>query len=244
MNISSVDKKTLLLLGGLLLLCLAFLALAFSLLYQPKPSSRQAGNPPSEQSDSGFFSTLFSSTASVVSFSPPAETVLTPGNPIHITVVFNKPVRLDTISVVLTQKLIQTDETTRVNITQDTTSSDKQLVITTKTPIKPYATYTFSISDKSSKKTLLSAVYSSDSAQPSPVQSNNPDLQQYLPYETGTYALSYLPKQNIYVFNFLFNPDDPTDIQTQFETAKQNALLFIKSKGIDPNSLLIDWRFH
>ncbi len=241
MNLAFIDKKTVLLFGGLLVICIGLLVLAVSLLWQP-PSSIQNVQQPTQQPN--FIQSLFSSELRIVSVSPNNYVLLKPGKSFAFSVIFNKSVRLDNVSVSLSEHIIPTDQTNQLKVSLIQQNSDKVLLITPPTPVKPYASYILTISQENPAKRLLSQAYQTDIPIPSPVPQNNLMLKQYLPYETGTYALSYLESQNLYVFNFIYNPNDPTDVQTQFENAKTNAILYIKSKGIDPNAVTIDWRFH
>lgn len=84
--------------------------------------------------------------------------------------------------------------------------------------------------------------YLSDNPQSTPVPVNNKALIPFLPWETASYKLSYYAPGNIYVFNFKYNPNSPDSPETQYEKAKADAIDFIKSKGVDPSTLVVAWK--
>lgn len=78
---------------------------------------------------------------------------------------------------------------------------------------------------------------------PTRAPNNNLSLQQYLPYETSNFLLEYDPARNTYLFHFKFRNNTGVSLPDQFDKAKQDAINFIQSKGIDVNSLAIEWLY-
>lgn len=116
------------------------------------------------------------------------------------------------------------------------------LTITPKRSVQFGYLYQILLQAKENNATFYQAKYVVDQPTPTPAPQNNRALIPYLPYETSSFRLSYSELRNIYIFNFKYDQNSPDDISTQYNTAKQAALDFIRSKGIDPNSLIIDWR--
>lgn len=174
---------------------------------------------------------------------PNQATPLQPGSKQTFSLEFHKAVKAGSIQVRLKRGDITTNQAEEdVNLTLIPTPDGKSLVIETIQPILPLNEYHLLLSNKSGKL-VFEARYLSEKPLISPVQSNNLQLSQYLPYETTTYRLIYLQSENIYVFNFKFNPDSQSDLETQFQQAKQEAIKFIKSKDIKLEGLVIDWRY-
>lgn len=118
---------------------------------------------------------------------------------------------------------------------------DTKIKITLDEEIKPYSEYTLSFFE--GNRLIASVPYTSTNQLPTRVQNNNNELQEYLPYETHSYSLKYDPQANMYIFSFIYNPNSPTTLQQQFEAAKQDATSFIESKGIDIDSVIIEWNY-
>ena len=102
--------------------------------------------------------------------------------------------------------------------------------------------YTLTILNSDKSIVLASAIYHSGNSLPTRVVSNNPSLAVFLPHDESSFSLIFLPEKNLYVFHFKYNRAIPGSLNDQYEKAKQNALIFIKSKGIDPASVIVDFR--
>lgn len=174
--------------------------------------------------------------------SPEDKSILPAGSQGVFTISFSAPVQANFVGIKLTatNTAVNNPSPTTEPTTFTLSNSNQTLTLTTKDPIGAYTNYELTI--QSSGNTLLDAHYSTGPTQPSPAPSNNPSLQQYLPFETANYRLSYLPSRNTYVFNFIYNPDSSLTLPEQFDQAKADAAAFIQSKGIDPNSITIEWR--
>jgi len=108
--------------------------------------------------------------------------------------------------------------------------------------LEPFYNYTLTIQDKLSQKILASQTYYVAPPQPTAIPNNNQTLKTYLPYETNTYSLEYLPDRNIYLFHFKYNDSSDVESDVQFENAKAAATQFIESKGIQISDITIEWR--
>lgn len=168
---------------------------------------------------------------------------LTPGKPQIFYIYFRGGVpSMDTIHIDLTSLDIAQDDVPKP--VQITTYKVAQNVLAVKTldPIQQLSDYTLTITNTDTGEELYSGIYPANELTPTPIASNNPVLERYLPYETTNYALNYLPEKNIYVFDFIYDPNSPDTIEKQFDDAKAAAINFIESKGIDINSIVIEWR--
>jgi hypothetical protein len=186
---------------------------------------------------------LLYKSAEVKNIEPNYSQALVAGKIAVFTVTFSESVLNQGINILLQEKALGTKDETAMSVplTQTLQSKGSQIAISTVEPIEALKSYTLIITNRSNK-TLLSATYSSSSIVITPVPSNNLELKKYLPYETSMYKLTYNKTRNEYVFNFKINPTSSQDLQSQFNSAKQQAEDFIKSKGIDINSIVIDWR--
>lgn len=131
-------------------------------------------------------------------------------------------------------------DTSIVQSTVSTTTGHKTIQFITTSTLLPSTIYTIIISSENT--VIFSQPYITERAEITKAPANNSDLKIYLPYETDTYRLSFNQQRNAYIFNFKIVESDPSDIQTQFEKAKSDASAFINSKGVDINSIVIDWR--
>jgi len=86
------------------------------------------------------------------------------------------------------------------------------------------------------------AHYISSNPEPTAIPSNNNSLKNFLPYNATNFILEYNSALNLYVFHFIYNPSSADSIDVQLNNAKQDAINFIKSKGIDPNSIVIQYK--
>lgn len=230
-------------LGGILLsILLAIIYLRFENATAPSPSSPTTPNQ---------ISPLPSVTGTAVTnievdkVIPDDELGLTSGKPHSFFIHFNGPISVNQISCVVTYTYIYTDDPIPqiASITTNQLGKDT-LELQVLDPIEQGAEYTIVIRNRSTNDILSTTTYSSQDVQPTPIQKNNPALKQYLPYTTSTYSLEYLERKNIYQFHFIYNPDVETPIEEQFETAKTDALQFIRSHSIDPASVTIEWKYY
>ena len=117
-----------------------------------------------------------------------------------------------------------------------------QVELKTTQEIKEKYEYKLEILSKKNGEVVFSRTYLSTDILPTPVAVNNKSLVPYLPYETTNFSLEYLKDQNRYIFHFVYNADSDVPIDNQLEQAKTDAAAFINSKGIDINTLVIEWR--
>lgn len=114
-------------------------------------------------------------------------------------------------------------------------------IISLLNPVLPYSSYTVSLQNKA--KIVFSANYLSDTPKPTPIKNNNNALVPFLPHETNSYTLRFNKEQNVYIFNFKYDTASSETLDQQYENAKTAAIEFIKSKGIDPTTIVVDWRY-
>jgi hypothetical protein len=170
---------------------------------------------------------------------PIESQILTPGQIQTFTITFTKPVAFNKYSLSVTKSAPRTTEQ-KVDFTSS--FGDRSLQITLTEVIQPTTTYTITLQEKGSSNILFSVFYNSGNPPLPTIAQNNTQLQQYLPYETDSYILSYLPSRNIYIFNFKYDSTLSGGINDQYESAKKAAIEFITSKGININSIVIEWR--
>lgn len=232
--------KTYLLIGLMSMILLALLILNFA---------KRAGVQPNSTSIPVYSPTATSSSLppvdiTVTGASPDRNTIFNPGQQQAFISKFQNPVNLSWLGIKITYKDIYTSKITAIQFNSSLDASGKVLTITTVGPISPDGEYTLSIDNLTKNTNILNVTYLSNSASPIPVSSNNPALIQYLPYEADNYSLDYMPEQNVYVFHFKMNYNSSDDLQTQYQKAKQDATDFIQSKGVDINSIVIQWRYN
>jgi len=239
MNFFSIKNKAFLfpLLVGILLLgiviTLAFLSLNGSKNAVQSPFPSQA---PTQATSEGNLPIV------VKKVLPEENVTLTAGAIQVFTIYFQNPVELSQLSIVLTYLDVSQDNSPIDIKTSVDRLDPKTIRVKTVDPIKPRSEYSLIIKKADTGETISSTVYLSGDLPPIPAPSNNKALVQYLPYETITFSLEYLASKNIYVFHFKYNPNLPGTVDEQFANAKSQAIDFIKSKGIDPSSLTIDFR--
>lgn len=205
-----------------------------------------ANDTPIEDSDIALFPTpvpILYTSPDVVSIDPPITTALLPGKDISFLITFTTSIREKPVKILLTRKpIIGIDESINsVSITSELTSFGKALSVTLQEPILPAQEYSLIVLG-ANDKTLVSSTYTSSSIEILRAPQNNPDLQQFLPYETPTFRLTYNENRNSYIFNFKINPNSTESLESQFNQAKQQAESYIRSKGIDINTIVIEWR--
>jgi hypothetical protein len=183
------------------------------------------------------------SSADVTAVSPSYSSLLTPGEKEIFTVSFSTSVQEKTLKILLSKK--KYDDTSEsivsVPIATELLDKGKSLLISMQEEVEIYHEYSLTIID-GNNKTLTSTTYLTSNVVISRAPSNNPTLQQYLPHETASYILSYNERRNTYIFNFKVDPSSTLGFSEQFESAKQQAEEFIQSRGIDINSIVIEWR--
>lgn len=173
---------------------------------------------------------------------PSSSTPLIVGTQPIFTLYFNTAVYKDQVTIVLQKKnIIQDTQYSKIQFYSDFSSDNKSLRVKMGETVADNTAYYLEISDTRTKTTLFSNTYSSASPPPTFIPSNNLSLSQFLPYETSSYTLVYNTYQNLYVMHFIYNPDSADSPDTQFEKAKADATAFIKSKGIDINSIKIEF---
>lgn len=181
----------------------------------------------------------------VATISPQEYELLTPGRPQEFRVTFRGNGDVTTLRASVSQALIRKPGTvTTVPVTTSFDQAKKAVIVTTNTPILPLSTYVLTIQNPQTTNTLLRINYHSGEVPPTPVVSNNPKLEQYLPHRTDSYNLTYDKKRNIYIFNFKIDPESDLSLATQYDTAKTSATRFIESKGVPINSITIEWKKH
>jgi len=179
---------------------------------------------------------------SILSLEPSELKTITAGSIQNFKITFKSPVVTNQISSSLTRKNYTTDQATspvgiKTTYNYDTTT----LTISPNEPIQPFSEYALTITNKNNI-ILLAAKFSSRDVPPTPPTNNNPKLKQYLPHETTSYKLSLNALREVYVFNFKITPGSTTSLSTQYQNAKREAEEFIKSKSIDLNSIIVEWR--
>ena len=225
-----MNKKILFFLCAFAAVFLFIGVVLFTLGTQPK-TDQQTSGPSTEDN------TLLQS-ISLVSVSPIQNSVLVSGKKQIFTITFNNQPKN------ITTTLERTDVTnTSKPVTASFTLSEKgnALVLTTTGPIVPDSIYTLNVLYQNTP--LVSLSYTTTNLLPSPVKQNNEPLKKYLPYNTASYSLRFDQNRNIYLFNFIYDPSKNDSLDVQYEQAKQDATDFIESKGIDIDSVIIEWNY-
>lgn len=177
----------------------------------------------------------------VLNVTPKDNSILTPGKTQTFSIEFSQPTSLSDINIYLSKTSTGETSPQSVDFSKDLSSDKKTVNITTTSPLVYFSKYYLSLKDKQNR-TIFEASYFVDKPSPTAVTNNNPALKQYLPYQTSSYKLSYDENTNTYIFNFRYNPNSRDDLDTQYNKAKADAISFIQSKGIDINSITIDWK--
>lgn len=229
--------------GGILLTILIIIVM---LQFNGRPNATTTQPEPSRQTDSTNQSSRPVASIVVDRVVPDAEFNIASGKSSRFFIYFSEQVDAKDIAAMVTYTYIYEDET-MTPLTAQTTL--KQLGTNTLElqliePVKPGAEYTISIVNKNTNQILSTSTYGSLNTQPTPVANNNPALQQYLPYSAETYSLEYNQQKNLYVFHFINSESSEQPIEEQFKAAKQAAIQFIQSKGIDQNSITVEWKYY
>ena len=170
---------------------------------------------------------------------PAAGTTLIPGNTLIFRITFKNTVSKNEMVATLTKR-----SPGKENITVPTNmlESENSIAIQTDEKVEQGMFYSLELVTKTGR-IILSADYSSPSITPTPLPSNNTQLKDYLPYDTSNFLLDYNNSRNLYVMHFKFRSSDPGTIEQQFEKAKRDAQEFITSKGIQVNTVEIEYSY-
>lgn len=180
--------------------------------------------------------------AKVLGIEPTEQTPLIPGNIQIFNIQLDKPIEDSTFNVQLIEKDLTEDlEDKKIEVKKSIQESI--IRIETVLPIQAYSRYTLTITTSRGQQ-LFSVSYLSDKPVASPAINNNLILADFLPYLTDSYSLRYSADDNLYIFSFKYNEYDLNTLEKQFDKAKASAEKFIKEKGINLNSIKIEWRYH
>ena len=177
----------------------------------------------------------------VINLSPDGSTILAPHTKQEFSITFSNTVKLRLVTITLSLNL-ENNEVRSIPISTTLSTDKKTIRILPIDPIQPDSDYNLSVKNATTGKTILAKAYISDVSMPTPVPSNNLSLAKYLPYQTKNFLLEYVPSLNVYLFHFLIDASSTDDLTTQFNKAKNDATDYIKSKGIDPSTLVIEWK--
>jgi hypothetical protein len=136
----------------------------------------------------------------------------------------------------------ETSSHTKIPLILSFLQDKKNILLTSSALTGDDMSYSLIITDIATNKIILSKTYISDIPTPTPVSNNNKELIPYLPYQTPRFLLEYNATLNIYIFHFFVDPNGTDDLGKEFYTAKADAIKFIQSKGIDPTTLVIEWK--
>jgi hypothetical protein len=231
-NFFSLKDKTLIfpIAMGVILVIIVFSILLVSLMQ--KTTNIQLGPAP----------TPTPVAASIERIVPDEPETLTAGVPHTFLVYFNRSVSIQNLTINLTSADITADNPEKIPVAISISQPSSSIVlIKTKEEIEETSEYDLTVTDENGT-VLASTSYLSGNLQPTKVPTNDQTLKQFLPYSTNSYTLEYLASQNLYVFHFIYDPTNSEDLQQQFQDAKAQAIQFIQSKGVDINSIVIDFR--
>lgn len=176
---------------------------------------------------------------SAISTLPAAGTLLTPGNTLVFRVTFKKAVSKNEIVAALTKR-----SPGKEDVTMSTSSSANENSITIQADEKVEQGMFYSlVLATTTGGIILSVDYSSSPITPTPLPANNEQLKSYLPHQAPNYLLNYNEIKNLYVMHFKFQSSDPGTIEQQFEKAKRDTQEFIASKGIQLNTVEIEYSY-
>lgn len=178
----------------------------------------------------------------ITSVEPPSTTVLEPGDAAVFEIVFSGKVEPDSVRIVLSRLDVSKNSSPQPVEFMTEWKDDMTAVVTTSAPIETYGQYLLDVYFEDAPTALYSTSYYSALQDPVVVPVNDLTLAEFLPHETESYKLSYLPSTNTYIFNFKFNPDIPGAALDQYNAAKSAAESYIRSVGVDPESIVIEWR--
>ncbi|MBI2022340.1 hypothetical protein HYS97_00610 [Candidatus Daviesbacteria bacterium] len=235
------NPKTLILIILIVLISVALMVLSFK--GSPPKTTTQPSPYPKEASLERPFEIDFNSDPIVGEITPPKDTILLPGQilTIEISIETTQPESLE-INIRSKDVIKENQDLSLEEFDKSFDFASKKLAVRLKSPIKPLHQYNINI--RQGNKELLNLTYFSDKVLPQIQPKINLELYQYLPYETDSYTLNYVQLRNTYVFSFNYNPNSKKTLDQQFEEAKQDAIEFIESKGINVNDIPIEWNYH
>ncbi len=176
----------------------------------------------------------------LVSAIPAQDVILFPGKKYDFTFVFISPLPQNIFVSLHSVQIGGTAVKETVPFTSLLSPDRKTITLTPNKEILPSQQLTLSIADE--KTVLFSTTYASERISITSAAANNPELKQYLPYETETFILSFSTRRNSYIFNLKLVENSPSSLEEQYQAAKNQAEAFIQNKGIEINSLSIEWR--
>lgn len=231
-----MSTKVLILIGVLALTLIGLIAITSFKKISPSPSNIPAFSPSPTQSSIPNVRVDFS----VTNITPTRGTILKPDQPLEFSITFNKQVDLSWLGINLLSGAIGSTSLSNLQYTSKFSSNNQILTISAGTA-SPSNQYQLDLTNNTTGIKVLSINYPSDQLI-TPAPSNNLALSAYLPYETSEYKLSFNQSSNSYIFNFKYDTNSSLGIDDQFNKAKADATSFIQSKGIDINSITIEWR--
>lgn len=178
---------------------------------------------------------------SLSAFLPGTDTPLE-GNKIQrFTLVFNESLSSDALTSSIQETIIGSDIHTSVPSTVSFNEAGNEVTITSTRPFKQNASYQVLLKKTKDNAVLFNKNYFTLAFTPTPLPNNNKALSESLPHEGSNWILKYNPERNLYYFSADITPGTPAEMEIQYNRAKDEALTFIKSKGIDPNTVTIEW---
>jgi hypothetical protein len=228
---NQIVRKILFVIGVIVMLALLSILFLFLSSFK-KPQENKNNKKPVTQVDV--------ITNLVIATDPPVTKQLEAGSIQTFTITLDPSIVAGEVKVTLSSSPPSDASAKSVVPTQITVTGQK-ITLTTSAPIEPYTTYTLFALYKG--RSILSQAYLSTPPKATPIPSNNPTLASQLPYETLTYILTYNKERNIYEMHFKYDPNSSKDLTAQFNEAKTNVNSFITGKGIDVNTIKIDYLF-
>ena len=220
--------------------CLFFFLLVGSLLLRPTSLSPQTNVSPIPTQFVPNI-TPYISRITITQQNPLAGTSLRVGDSLIFSFSFSQALPEAITASILANRTGSEEEIPALIQSVTTLSEDKKTITITSTETVKAAT-TYIVAVLENNNTLFSTQFFSLRDDIPSVQTNNQTLQEYLPYKTPTYSLIYDTQTNRYVFHLILNQADSSSFEDQFLKAKAQAEEFIRSKNIDPNAIIIDWK--
>lgn len=235
MNIDAIKEHKILFfisIGLIGILCIFSLLLLFS-----SPQNKQSGlspfiTPTILERHAGF---------SLASFLPSTDTPLEGNKVQRFTLIFNESLSDDTITSSIQETIIGSDTHTTLPSTVSFNEAGNEITITSSRPFKQNASYQVILKKTKDNAVLFNKNYFTLAFTPTPLPNNNKALSEFLPHEGSNWILKYNPQRNLYYFSADITAGAPAEMEIQYSKAKDEALTFIKSKGIDPNTVTVDW---
>lgn len=180
----------------------------------------------------------------ITKITPEKTSTLKPGERQTLSIEFEKPISQDLFKIDMTQKRVTADEPPKpIPFQRELISKGRLLRIILSEPIIPLSEYSILLINRKTSEAIFETSYLSGELEPTPIKTNNLNLIPFLPYETANYRLIYNQEKNTYIFNFKYNPDSLENLESQYQKAKQDAIKFIESKGINTSTIVIEWRY-